>query len=272
MGLKIYKPTTPSLRGTVLLDNSKLTKKKPEDRLLKNVKYRAARGNGRISVRHKGGRAKRMYRMVDFRRDKLNVEAEAIAIEYDPNRSANIALLKYKDGEKRYILSPKELKVGMSIVAGEDVPVRVGNATLLKNLPSGIRVHNIELQPGKGGQLCRSAGSSAMIMGGDKEYIQLKMQSGEIRLVHGNSYATIGEVGNIDHANVKLGKAGRSRHLGVRPTVRGQAMGAHDHPHGGGEAKHRVGGQRKTIYGHRTDVRTRKNKRSNRFIVQRRKK
>lgn len=270
MALKTFKPKTPSLRHTVLVSNKKLSKKKAQKKLLKNVKYKAGRSKGRITVRHKGGRVKRLYRIIDFKRDKRDNPARVEAIEYDPNRSANIALLKYKDGERRYILSPIGLKVGAEVLAGEDIPLKLGNALPLKKISSGLKVHNIELRKNEGGKLCRSSGSSALVMGGDKGYIQLRMQSGEIRLVHGNCYATIGEVGNIDHANVKLGKAGRKRRKGIRPTVRGQVMGAHEHPHGGGEAKHRVGGQRKTVYGKRTDVKTRKNKRTNKFIIKRR--
>lgn len=270
MALKFFKPKTPTLRHTVLLDNKELSKKKPEKKLLKSVKYKAGRSKGRITVRHKGGRVKRLYRLIDFRRDKREILSTVEAIEYDPNRSSNLALLKYKDGERRYILAPNGLKVGMEVVAGDKVPLKVGNATKIVNIVSGTKVHNIELYQGSGGQLCRSAGSSALVMGGDKGHIQLKMPSGEIRLVNGDCYATIGEVGNIDHSNVKLGKAGRKRHLGIRPSVRGQVMGAHEHPHGGGEAKHRVGGQKKDIYGHRIGIKTRKIKRTNRFIVKRR--
>lgn len=270
MALKTFKPQTPSLRGTVLVDNRDLSKDKPQKQLVKKVKYSAGRNKGRITMRHKGGRVKRLYREIDFARDKHDVKAVVEKLEYDPNRSAHLALLKYEDGERRYILAPQGLKVGMSVIAGDETPIKLGNATKLENIPSGIKVHNIELHKGSGGQLCRSAGGGAMVMGGDKEYMQIRMPSGEIRLVHKNNYATIGEVGNIDHANVKLGKAGRKRRKGIRPTVRGQAMGAHDHPHGGGEAKDRVGGQRKTIYGHRTDVKTRKNKRTNKYIIKRR--
>lgn len=270
MALKSRKPTTPSMRHTVLTDTRSLTKKKPHKKLTKNVKYNAGRSKGRITMRHKGGRVKRSYRIIDFKRAKRDVPGIVESLEYDPNRSAHIALIKYNDGERGYILAPQGLKVGMQVISGEEVPVKVGNAAPLKSLPSGIRVHNISLYKDGQGTICRSAGSSAVIMGGDKDYIQLKLPSGEIRLVHQDNYATIGVVGNIDHANVKLGKAGRKRYKGIRPTVRGQAMGAHEHPHGGGEAKDRVGGQRKNIYGKRTDKKTRKNKRTNKFIVRRR--
>ncbi len=271
MGLKSFKPTTPTLRHTVLIDYGVISKEKPKKRLVKGLKYDAGRNKGRITVRHKGGRVKRKYRIIDFKRDKRDVTAVVESIQYDPNRSANIALLKYKDGEYRYILSPYGLKIGDEVISGDDVPKKIGNATMLKNIPSGFLVHNIELTKGKGGQICRSAGSSALVMGGDKGYVQLKMPSGEIRLVRGENYATIGQLGNIEHSNIKLGKAGRNRRKGIRPTVRGQVMGAHEHPHGGGEAKHRVGGKRKNIYGHKTDVKTRKNKKTNKFIIKRRK-
>ncbi|MBN2016135.1 50S ribosomal protein L2 [Candidatus Dojkabacteria bacterium] len=270
MALKKYKPKTPSLRHTVLVDTRALAKKRPMKSLVQAVDYKAGRRKGRITVRHKGGRVKRLYRVIDFKREKIDVPATVESIEYDPNRSSNIALLKYKDGERRYILAPAGLKEGSQVISGEDVPVKVGNATKLKNIQSGIKVHNVELKAGGGGKLCRSAGNSALVMGGDKNYVQLRMPSGEIRLVHEDCYATIGEVGNVDHGNVKLGKAGRKRRLGIRPTVRGQVMGAQEHPHGGGEAKHRVGGQRKSIYGHRMGVKTRKTKRTNKYIIKRR--
>lgn len=270
MALKSHKPTTPSMRHTVLMDKGNVSKKKPEKKLTKNVKYNAGRSKGRITMRHKGGRVKRLYRYLDFKRNKRDIEAVVEAIEYDPYRSANIALLKYKDGERRYIIAPDGLKIGQVVIAGDDVPLKVGNATKLMKIQSGLKVHCIELKKDTGGKLSRSAGNSATVMGGDKGYVQLKMPSGEVRLVKEDCYATIGEVGNIDHSNIKLGKAGRKRYLGVRPTVRGQAMGAHDHPHGGGEAKHRVGGQRKDIYGHRAHKKTRKNKSTNKYIIRRR--
>jgi len=269
MGLRNFKPTTPSLRHTVLLRSEDITRKGPEKRLIETLRYKAARNKGRITVRHRGGRVKRLYRKIDFKRDKRDIVSFVEAIEYDPNRTANIAILKYKDGDKRYILAPNGLKVGMEIMSGDNVPLKAGNATKLKSITSGIKVHNIEMLKGSGGKLCRSAGSFAIVMGGDKGYIQLRMPSGEIRLINGECYATIGEVGNLDCSNIKFGKAGRKRYLGIRPTVRGKVMGANDHPHGGGEAKHKVGGQRKTIYGKRTDVKTRKNKRTSRFIIKR---
>lgn len=270
MALKTYKPNTPSQRHTVITDRKGLSKKKPEKKLTKNIRYSAGRNKGRISMRHKGGRVKRLYREIDFKRDKKDIPGKVVAIEYDPYRSAHIALIQYEDGEKRYIIAPDGLEVGTIIKSGDEVPMKPGNATKLENIHTGMKVHNVELKPGAGAKLARSAGNSIMVMGGDKDYMQLRMPSGEIRLVHKECYATIGEVGNEDHANRKLGKAGRKRHLGIRPTVRGQAMGGHDHPHGGGEAKDRVGGQRKTVYGHRTDKKTRKRKKTNKFIVKRR--
>ena len=272
MELKTFKPTTPSRRGTVLLGTRHLTKKKAEKKLTKRIKYNAARNSqGRITMRHKGGRAKRIYRIIDFSRSKKNVKSSVISLEYDPFRTASIALLKFSDGDKRYILAPQGLKIGMEVIAGEDAPIKVGNSLPLKKIPSGVKVHCIQLNERGTGQLCRASGSSAQVMGSDKGYTQLKMPSGEIRLISEKNYATIGEVGNIERSNVKLGKAGRSRHLGIRPSVRGQVMGGHEHPHGGGESKHRVGGQRKDVYGHRTDRKTRRNKRTNRLIIKRRK-
>ena len=272
MALKDHKPKTPSLRHTVLIDNSKVSNKKMIKSLLKKNAYKAGRSKGRITVRHKGGQVKRRYRIIDFKRDKKDIPAEVIEIQYDPNRNANIALLKYKDGEWRYIIAAAKLEIGMKVIASDDeVPYKAGNATEIGNIQTGIKVHNIELHKGEGAKLCRAAGSSAIVMGGEGNYVQVKMPSGEIRLVYKHNYATIGEVGNADIANVKLGKAGRKRYKGIRPTVRGQVMGAHDHPHGGGESKHRVGGQRKDVYGNRTDKKTRKNKKTNKFIVSRRK-
>lgn len=273
MALKKYKPTTPSNRHTILLDNRHLTKKDPEKALLKPLKSKAGRNvRGKITVRHRGGGVKRKYRVIDFKRDKYNVEATVEAIEYDPNRSANIALLKYIDGERRYILSPKNLNIGDKIVASENsVPVKPGNSTSLKNIPAGTFVHNVELKPGKGGQIGRSAGMGIQIMGGDKKYIQLKMPSGEIRVVREECTATIGEVGNSEHGNVKLGKAGRSRKKGKRPGVRGVAMSS-KHPHGGGQGKsgrHGPGGPAKDRWGNKIGKRTRKNKSTNKYIVQR---
>lgn len=269
--LKTYRPTTASKRHTAITDKSDLTKVTPEKSLTRKIKQRAGRNNtGRITVRHQQAGNKKLYRMIDFNRNKFDIEGTVKTIEYDPYRSANIALIAYADGEKRYILAPKGMVVGDKVMSGEKAEVRPGNAAPLKNLPSGIMVHNIELTRGKGGQLCRGAGVSAQIQGGSEGYVQLKMPSGEIRLVNENNYATIGEVGNEDHGNQKLGKAGRRRGLGWRPSVRGQVMHAKQHPHGGAEGKGQVGGQRKTIYGKRTDVKTRRNKKTtNKFIIKR---
>ena len=242
MAIKKYKPTTPGRRGMTTLANNELTAKKPEKTLLKKVKKSGGRNNlGRTTVWHIGGGAKRQYRLIDFKRNKLVIPARVVSIEYDPNRSANIALLNYKDGEKRYILAPKNLKVDMIVVAGEVCDIKVGNAMMIKNIPVGTVVHNIELKPGKGGELARSAGTSAQILGREEKYVIIRLGSGETRKVLGNCMATIGEVGNEEHELVKLGKAGRSRHLGIRPTVRGSAMNPNDHPHGGGEGKTGIG-------------------------------
>lgn len=270
MALKKYKPTTSSLRHTIITDKSGLSKVKPEKSLTRMKKRSAGRNNtGRITVRHRQGGNKRLHRQIDFKREKYGVPATVKTIEYDPNRSANIALLAYKDGEKRYILAPKGLEVGDMLMSGEKVAFKAGNFAPLKSLPAGIVVHNIELKKGMGGQLCRGAGTGAILQGGSEGYIQLKMPSGEIRLVHEDNYATIGEVGNESHGNQKLGKAGRKRGMGWRPSVRGMAMHAEQHPHGGGEAKGQIGGQSKDIWGNRRGVKTRKIKRTNRFIVKR---
>jgi large subunit ribosomal protein L2 len=274
MGLRKYKPTTPTRRHTALLDNERITKSKPEKSLTVGLNNKSGRNKkGRITVRHKGGRVKRKYRIIDFKRDKFDIKGEVVSIEYDPNRSSNISLIKYEDGEKRYILTPQKLEVGTKIISSEDeVPVKPGNSTTLKNIPAGTFVHNVELKPGKGGKLGRSAGTSIQIMGGDKKYIQLKMPSGEIRVVREDCMATIGQLGNTDHSNTKLGKAGRSRKKGIRPTVRGVAMSA-KHPHGGGQGKsgrHGPGGPAKDRWGNRVGTKTRKNKRTNKYIIRRR--
>lgn len=268
MGLKTYKPTTPTRRHTVIVDKTKLSNIEPEKALVKKIQKKAGRNNmGRITVRHKQAGSKRLYRMVDYRRDKKNIPAKVKTIEYDPNRTANIALLVYTDGEKRYILAPRQLKIGDTVVTGEKVEIKSGNCTLLKKIPTGMMVHNIELRKGSGGQLCRGAGTAAQIQGISGKYAQLKMPSGEIRLVNSENYATIGEVGNEEYSNRKLGKAGRKRGMGWRPSVRGMAMGASVHPHGGGEGKGQVGGQSKDLWGNRRGLKTRKNKRTNKFIL-----
>jgi len=250
-----------------------ITKKKPEKSLLKPLKRKAGRSNqGRISVRHRGGGAKRMLRIIDFKRDKLDVAGEVASIEYDPNRSARIALINYADGEKRYILAPMGLKVGDTIIAGGDAEVKTGNTLPIKLIPTGTAIHNIELYRGKGGQLVRSAGQSAQLLAKEDSYALVRLPSGEIRRIHMECFATIGQVGNVDHRHIKLGKAGRRRHLGWRPTVRGSAMTPRDHPHGGGEGKSPVGlPGPKTPWGKPAlGYRTRKNKVSDNMIVKRR--
>lgn len=248
-----------------------ITKKKPEKRLIEPLKKHAGRNNrGRITTRHRGGGNKRFYRIIDFKRNKTGIPARVAAIEYDPNRSARIALLFYKDGEKRYMLAPLGIRVGDEVVSGPDAPIRTGNALPLANIPTGTQIHNIELYPGKGGQLVRSAGSAAQLMAKVGDYAQVRMPSGEVRLVHLTCMATLGQVGNVDHENIEIGKAGRSRHMGRRPTVRGSAMNPNDHPHGGGEGKAPIGGQPKTKWGKPAFRRTRNNQRTNDMIVRRR--
>jgi large subunit ribosomal protein L2 len=271
--LKVHKPTSPGRRGMTGATFEEITKKKPEKSLLKPLKKKAGRSNqGRISVRHRGGGAKRMLRIIDFKRDKLDVAGEVASIEYDPNRSARIALINYADGEKRYILAPLGLKVGDTIIAGGDAEVKTGNALPLKLIPTGTAIHNIELYRGKGGQLVRSAGQSAQLLAKEDSYALVRLPSGELRRVHMECFATIGQVGNVDHQHIKLGKAGRRRHLGWRPTVRGSAMTPRDHPHGGGEGKSPIGlPGPKTPWGKPAlGYRTRKNKVSDSMIVKRR--
>lgn len=271
MAIRKYKPTSPARRSMSVSTFEEITKKKPEKSLIEPLKKHAGRNNrGRITTRHRGGGNKRYYRIVDFKRSKHGVPARVAAIEYDPNRSARIALLFYADGEKRYILAPVGVRVGDTVVSGEDAPIRTGNALPLRNIPTGTQVHNIELYPGKGGQLCRSAGTSAQLMAKVNNYAQLRMPSGEVRLVHLSCMATLGQVGNVDHENIQIGKAGRSRHMGKRPTVRGSAMNPNDHPHGGGEGKAPIGGQPKTKWGKPAFQRTRNNKRTDKMIVRRR--
>ncbi len=242
MAIKAYKSTTNGRRGMTTLDNSELTKVKPEKSLLVTLKKNGGRNNqGRITVRHQGGGEKRKYRIIDFRRDKDGVVGTVASIEYDPNRSSNIALIHYVDGEKRYIIAPKGLKVGDKIESGENADIKVGNSLPLANIPEGTVVHNVELKAGKGGQLARSAGSSVQILGREGRYTLLRLTSGEVRKVLSTCRATIGEVGNEDHELVNLGKAGRKRHMGIRPTVRGSVMNPNDHPHGGGEGRAPVG-------------------------------
>lgn len=242
MAVKYYKPTTNGRRNMSVLVFDEITTSTPEKSLLAPISKKGGRNNtGHITVRHQGGGHKRKYRIIDFKRNKFDVVAKVATIEYDPNRSANIALLHYVDGEKRYILAPKGLKVGMEVVSGENVDIKVGNALPLGNIPVGTVIHNIELHPGRGGQLVRSAGASAQILGREDKYVLVRLTSGEVRKILSVCYATIGEVGNADHMNVNIGKAGRTRYLGVRPTVRGSVMNPNDHPHGGGEGRTPVG-------------------------------
>uniref|UniRef100_A0A831TEX3 Large ribosomal subunit protein uL2 n=1 Tax=Thermorudis peleae TaxID=1382356 RepID=A0A831TEX3_9BACT len=272
MPVKKYKPTSPGRRNMSVLTFEEITKKEPEKSLLEPLKKNAGRNNqGRITVRHRGGGNKRFYRRIDFKRNKHGVQAKVAAIEYDPNRSAFIALLHYRDGEKRYILAPLGLKVGDVVESGPNAPVRVGNALPLANIPLGTQIHNIELYPGRGGQLVRAAGAAAQLLAKQDEYAQIRMPSGEVRMVRLECMATIGQVGNVDHANVRIGKAGRKRHMGWRPVVRGSAMTPRDHPHGGGEGKAPAGMPPKTPWGKPAlGYRTRRNKKTDKFIVRRR--
>ncbi len=273
MALKTYKPTSPGRRGMSGSTFEEITKGKPEKSLLRPLKKRAGRNNqGRIAVRHRGGGAKRKLRIIDFKRDKSGIPGRVAAIEYDPNRSANIALIYYADGEKRYILAPTELSVGDSIKSGAEAEARPGNALPLRLIPSGTLIHNIELERGRGGQLGRGAGATAQLMVKEGEYALVRLPSGEVRRIHLDCMATIGQVGNVDHQNIKLGKAGRKRWLGRRPTVRGSAMTPRDHPHGGGEGRSPIGMPGpKTPWGKPAlGYRTRRRKVSDKMIVKRR--
>jgi large subunit ribosomal protein L2 len=252
-----------------------ITKSEPERSLIQAPRKNAGRNAlGRITVRHRGGGNRRLIRVVDYKRDKLDIPARVAAIEYDPNRTSRLALLYYVDGEKRYVIAPLGLKVGDMVVSGTQVEIRVGNALPLSSIPVGTNIHNIEMQPGKGGQMVRSAGGSAQLLAKEGEYAQVRMPSGEVRLIRQVCYATIGQIGNTEHSNIKLGKAGRKRHMGIRPTVRGTAMSPRDHPHGGGEGRQPTGmPSPKSPWGKPTrGYRTRRNKRSNQFIVRRRSK
>ena len=242
MAIRNFKPTTNARRKMSTLVNEEITKSTPEKSLVVSMKKISGRNNqGKITVRHHGGGEKRKYRIIDFKRNKYDIVGRVAAIEYDPNRTANIALINYLDWEKRYIIAPKDLMVGMEIVSGENVDIKVGNALPLMNIPVGTVIHNIELRPKKGAELCRSAGASAQILGREGNYVMIRLSSGEQRKVLGTCFATVGEVGNADHELVKLGKAGRTRHMGIRPTVRGSVMNPNDHPHGGGEGRAPVG-------------------------------
>ncbi|MFC1968175.1 50S ribosomal protein L2 [Chloroflexota bacterium] len=274
MALKTYRPTSPARRWKTGASFEEVTKTKPEKSLIAPLKRKGGRNNrGKVTVRHRGGGAKRMLRIIDFKRDKSGIPGRVAAIEYDPNRSARIALIHYVDGEKRYILAPLGLNVGDNIKSGGDAEVKLGNALLLRSIPIGTLIHNIELEPGRGGQLVRSAGAAAQLMGREDSYVLIQLPSGEVRRIHGNCLATIGQLGNIDHQNISLGKAGVSRWLGIRPTVRGSAMSPRDHPHGGGEGRSPIGMPGpKTPWGKPTlGYRTRRRKLSNKMIVKRRK-
>jgi large subunit ribosomal protein L2 len=273
MPVKVYKPTSAGRRGMTGYTFEEITKKKPERSLTEPIRKKGGRNNtGRITVRHRGGGHKRRYRVIDFKRNKFDCRAEVIAIEYDPNRSARIALLQYEDGEKRYIIAPIGLTVGDVVGNGEMAGLRPGNAMALVDIPLGTTVHNIELKPGKGGQMARAAGTSAQLLAKEGKYVTLRLPSGEMRLVHERCMATIGQVGNTEHGNIKIGKAGRRRWLGWRPTVRGTAQDPSSHPHGGGEGRSGIGMPApKTPWGKPAlGVRTRSNKRTDRFIVRRR--
>ena len=269
MALKKYKPTSPARRTLVLVDRSDLWAGRPEKALTEGLKSRAGRNNlGRITVRRRGGGVKKLYRKVDFKRRKFDAPATVERLEYDPNRTAFIALIKYEDGEKAYILAPQRLKAGDTVISGDKVDVKPGNAMPLANMPVGTIVHNVEMKPETGGQIARSAGAYAQLVGRDQGYAQLRLQSGELRLVPGACMATVGAVSNADHGNVKLGKAGRARLMGRRPSVRGVVMNPVDHPHGGGEGRTSGGRHPVTPWGKPTKgKRTRKNKATDRFII-----
>ena len=275
MGIKTFRPYTPSRRNMTTLTNDEITKTTPEKSLLAKKKKNAGRNSyGRITVRHQGGGNRQKYRIIDFKRKKDNMEATVIGIEYDPNRTSNIALIQYEDGEKAYILAPVGLKDGDKVVSGENVDIKPGNCLPIENIPVGTLIHNIELNPGQGGKMVKAAGGEAQLMAKEGEYAHVRLPSGEMRLVRAKCRATIGTIGNTDHGNVKLGKAGRTRHMGARPTVRGSVMNPVDHPHGGGEGKAPVGHSGpltpwgKPALGYKT---RKKNNRTDKYIVKRRK-
>ncbi|MEA4907936.1 MAG: 50S ribosomal protein L2 [Chloroflexi bacterium] len=273
MAVKIYKPMTPGQRSKTGYAFEEVTKDYPERSLIVIRKQHSGRNvYGRVTVRHRGGGNRRFIRMVDFKRDKRGVPARVTAIEYDPNRTARLALLTYRDGEKRYILAPLGLKVGDTVMAGQGAEIRPGNSLPIANIPVGTTVHNIELKEGRGGQMVRSAGGSAQLLAKEGDYAQVRLPSGEVRLVRQVCYATIGQVGNVEHSNIKLGKAGRKRHMGIRPTVRGTAMSPRDHPHGGGEGRQPIGMPGpKNPWGKPTlGYKTRRNKQTDKYIVRRR--
>ncbi len=275
MAVKKYKPTTPGLRGMTTYTFEEITRSKPERTLIAPLRRHGGRNAyGRVTVRHRGGGHRQQMRLLDFRREKHGIPAVVASIEYDPNRTARIALLHYVDGEKRYILAPVELKVGDSLMSGPAAEIRVGNCLPISHIPVGTLIHNIELKSGKGGQIVRAAGGSAQLLGKEGDFAQVRLPSGEVRLVHQVCYATVGTIGNVDHSNVKLGKAGRKRHKGIRPTVRGSAMSPRDHPHGGGEGRQPIGlPGPKSPWGKPTlGYKTRRNKKSDQYIVRRRNK
>jgi large subunit ribosomal protein L2 len=273
MAIKTYKPTSPGRRGMTGSTFEEITHSDPERSLLRPLRKRSGRNvHGRVTVRHRGGGHKRLYRLIDFKREKVDIPARVRSIEYDPNRSARIALLVYDDGEKRYIIAPLGLQVGDTVMSGEGAEIRVGNALPLERIPLGTLVHNIELYPGRGGQMVRSAGTSAQVLAKEGDYVTLRLPSGEMRLVRKECMATIGQVGNVDHGNIKFGKAGRRRWLGWRPAVRGSAMTPRDHPHGGGEGRAPIGmPSPKSPWGKKTlGKKTRRNKATDKYIVRRR--
>jgi large subunit ribosomal protein L2 len=275
MAVKKYKPVTPGTRGMTGYTFEEITKSKPERSLIVPLRKSGGRNAyGRITVRHRGGGHRRFIRLVDFKRDKRDIPAKVAAIEYDPNRTARLALLNYADGEKRYIVAPVDLKVGDTVMAGARAEIRSGNALPIANIPVGTLIHNIEFKEGRGGQLVRSAGGAAQLLAKEGDFAQIRMPSGEVRLIHQVCYATVGQIGNLDHGNVKLGKAGRKRHKGIRPTVRGSAMSPRDHPHGGGEGRQPIGlPGPKSPWGKPTlGYKTRRNKKTDQYIVRRRSK
>jgi large subunit ribosomal protein L2 len=275
MAVKKYKPVTPGMRDMTGYTFEEITKSTPERALLvTRPRHGGRNAQGRVTVRHRGGGARRFIRIVDFKREKHGIPAKVAAVEYDPNRTARLALLFYVDGEKRYIIAPLELKVGDTIVSGPNAEIRPGNSLPISNIPVGTLIHNIEVKEGKGAQLVRSAGGAAQLLAKEGDFAQVRMPSGEVRLIHQVCYATIGQVGNLDHGNIKLGKAGRKRHLGIRPTVRGSAMSPRDHPHGGGEGRQPIGlAGPKSPWGKPTlGKKTRRNKKTDQYIVRRRSK
>ncbi len=275
MAVKKYKPTTPGQRGMSGYTFEEITKSSPERSLTVSLGRHGGRNTyGRVTVRHRGGGTRRLSRIVDFKREKYGIPARVAAIEYDPNRTARLALLHYSDGEKRYILAPLDLHVGDTLMSGPTAEIRPGNCLPISNIPVGTQIHNIEVMQGRGGQMVRTAGGSAQLLGKEGDFAQVRLPSGEVRLIRQVCYATIGILGNLDHSNVKLGKAGRKRHMGIRPTVRGSAMSPRDHPHGGGEGRQPVGlAGPKSPWGKPTlGYKTRRNKRSDQYIVRRRSK